>query len=172
VADAVVAGLGVTPNVALADQAGLDIDDGVLVDEHLRTSEPDIWAAGDIANFHNPALDLRLRVEHENNALNTGALAGQNMAGGDRVYDTLPFFYSDLFDLGYEAVGLTDSRLEIFEDWKTPFREGVVYYLDGGRVRGVLLWNVWGQVDAARDLIAQPGPIDMESLRGRIPRDV
>lgn len=167
-ADVVVAGLGVTPNVLLADKAGLDVDNGIVVDAHLRTSEPDIWAAGDVANFHNPALDRRLRVEHENAAISMGHLAGLNMAGGDGVYDTLPFFYSDLFDLGYEAVGLLDNRLEIFEDWRTPFREGVVYYLDAGRVRGVLLWNVWGQVEAARQLIARPGEIDMESLRGRI----
>ncbi|HET7663534.1 MAG TPA: FAD/NAD(P)-binding oxidoreductase, partial [Rhodanobacteraceae bacterium] len=171
-ADVVVAGLGVTPNVLLADKAGLDVDNGIVVDAHLRTSEPDIWAAGDVANFHNPALDRRLRVEHENAAISMGHLAGLNMAGGDGVYDTLPFFYSDLFDLGYEAVGLLDNRLEVFEDWKVPMREGVVYYLDDGRVRGVLLWNVWGQVEAARQLIAHPGEIDMESLRGRIPRAV
>lgn len=171
-ADVVVAGLGVTPNVLLADKAGLDVDNGIVVDAHLRTSEPDIWAAGDVANFHNPALNRRLRVEHENAAISMGHLAGLNMAGGDGVYDTLPFFYSDLFDLGYEAVGLLDNRLEVFEDWKVPMREGVVYYLDDGRVRGVLLWNVWGQVEAARQLIAHPGEIDMESLRGRIPRAV
>lgn len=166
--EVVVAGLGVIPNVGLADKAGLDVDNGIVVDAHLRTSEPDIWAAGDVANFSNPALGRRMRVEHENAAIGMGALAGRNMAGGDDTYDTLPFFYSDLFDLGYEAVGLLDNRLEVFEDWRTPFREGVVYYLDDGRVRGVLLWNVWGQVEAAQQLIAQPGPIDMESLRGRI----
>lgn len=171
-ADVVVAGLGVTPNVELADAAGLEVDDGIVVDEHLRTSEPDIWAAGDVANFPNPALARRLRVEHENAAVSMGVLAGRNMAGDNAVYDELPFFYSDLFDLGYEAVGLLDNRLEVFEDWTVPNREGVVYYLDAGRVRGVLLWNVWGQVEAARELIAQPGPVDMESLRGRIPRAV
>lgn len=171
-ADVVVAGLGVTPNVLLADKAGLDVDDGIVVDEQLRTSEPDIWAAGDVANFHNPALGRRLRVEHENAAISMGVLAGKNMAGDSESYRELPFFYSDLFDLGYEAVGLLDNRLEVFEDWKVPNREGVVYYLDAGRVRGVLLWNVWGQVEAARDLIGQPGPVDMESLRGRIPRAV
>ncbi|HEX7340555.1 MAG TPA: FAD-dependent oxidoreductase, partial [Rhodanobacteraceae bacterium] len=168
-ADVVVAGLGVTPNVELAKQAGLEIDNGIVVDEHLRTSEPDIWAAGDVANFPNPALGRRLRVEHENAAIGMGTLAGQVMAGGHQHYDTLPFFYSDLFDLGYEAVGLLDSRLDMYEDWKVPNREGVIYYLDDGRVRGVLLWNTWGQVDVARALIAQAGPIDAESLRGRIP---
>ena len=79
------------------------------------------------------------------------------------------FFYSDLFDLGYEAVGLLDTRLQVVEDWREPNREGVIYYLDGGRVRGVLLWNVWDQVDAARALLAAPGPFDAASLRGRLP---
>jgi 3-phenylpropionate/trans-cinnamate dioxygenase ferredoxin reductase subunit len=169
-ADAVVAGLGVTPNTALAEQAGLKVDDGIVVDAWLRSSDPDIWAAGDIANFHNAALDRHLRVEHENAAISMGHHAGRVMAGADEAYTTLPFFYSDLFDLGYEAVGLLDDRLDVVEDWTQPYREGVIYYLDNGRVRGVLLWNVWGQVEAARELIAERGPHDEESVRGRLPR--
>jgi 3-phenylpropionate/trans-cinnamate dioxygenase ferredoxin reductase subunit len=169
--DAVVAGLGVTPDVELAAQAGLAVTDGVVVDARLRTGDPAIWAAGDLANFPNPALGRRLRVEHENAAVDMGAHAGRAMAGAEEDYTTLPFFYSDLFDLGYEAVGLLDARLPSVEDWSEPCRKGVVYYLDAGRVRGVLLWNVWGQVDAARALIAQPGPFDPASLRGRIPHD-
>ncbi|MFC5527332.1 NAD(P)/FAD-dependent oxidoreductase [Rhodanobacter ginsengisoli] len=168
--EAVVAGLGVEPNTALAEQAGLLVDNGIVVDAQLRSSDPDIWAAGDVANFHNPALGRRLRVEHEDAALGMGRHAGLAMAGITSDYITLPFFYSDLFDLGYEAVGLLDSRLQIVEDWREAYREGVVYYLDGGRVRGVLLWNVWDQVDAARELIAQPGPFDAASLRGYLPR--
>lgn len=170
-ADAVVAGLGVAPNTALAEQAGLAIDDGVLVDAQLRTSDPDIWAAGDIANFFSPSLGRRLRVEHENAATEMGAHAGRAMAGATDEYTTLPFFYSDLFDLGYEAVGLLDARLQTVEDWSEPHRKGIVYYLDAGRVRGVLLWNVWNQVDAARALIAAAGPFDAATLRGRIPHD-
>lgn len=169
--DAVVAGLGVVPDTALAEQAGLEVDDGVLVDARLRTSDPDIWAAGDLANFFNPSLGRRLRVEHENAAVEMGAHAGRAMAGAGEDFTTLPYFYSDLFDLGYEAVGLLDARLQLVEDWSEPHRKGVVYYLDGGRVRGVLLWNVWGQVDAARALISQPGPFDAASLSGRIPHD-
>ena len=91
------------------------------------------------------------------------------MAGKAEAYHHLPSFYSDLFDLGYEAVGELDSRLETFSDWKTPFREGVVYYLREGRVCGVLLWNVWGQVDAARNLINEPGPFKPQDLKGRLP---
>ncbi|MBS0555886.1 MAG: FAD-dependent oxidoreductase [Proteobacteria bacterium] len=170
--DAVVAGLGVTPNTELAQLSGLKIDNGIVVDDRLRTSDPDIFAAGDVANFHNAALDTRLRVEHENAAISMGHHAGRVMAGADEAYTTLPFFYSDLFDLGYEAVGQLDDRLDVVEHWTTPFREGVVYYLDGGRVRGVLLWNVWGQVDAARELIAERGHHDAESLRSRLPKAV
>lgn len=165
----VVAGLGILPNVELARDAGLGVEDGIRVDEFTRTDHPDIHAAGDVASFPNPALGRRLRVEHEDNANTMGAVAGQNMAGRSVRYDHLPFFYSDLFDLGYEAVGDTDSRLETVEDWKDPYHEGVVYYLQDGRVRGVLLWNVWGQVDAARRLIAEPGPFRPENLKGRLP---
>ena len=168
-AEAVVAGLGIVPNVDLALQAGLAVDNGIVVDTLLRTTSPDVYAAGDVARFHNPALDKRLRVEHEDNANTMGRTAGLNMAGADLPYDHLPFFYSDLFDLGYEAVGDVDARLDTVADWKEPFREGVVYYLESGRVRGVLLWNVWGQVDAARALIAEPGPFLADQLRGRLP---
>ena len=168
--EAAVAGLGVTPNTALAAQAGLTVDNGIVVDAQLRSSNEDIWAAGDVASFQSPALDRHLRVEHEDAAVSMGRLVGRAMAGGADAYTTLPFFYSDLFDLGYEAVGLLDTRLQVVEDWREPYREGVVYYLDAGRVRGVLLWNVWDQVNAARELIAEPGPFDAASLRGRLPR--
>src|SRR5205814_8317517 len=115
--DAVVAGLGVTPNTALAEQAGLTVDNGIIVDDRLRSNDPDIFAAGDLANFHNAALDMRLRVEHENAAISIGHHAGRVMTGDDEGYTTLPYFHSDLFDLGYEAVGLLDSGLDIAEQW-------------------------------------------------------
>ena len=167
--DAAVAGLGVVPETGLAAQAGLAVANGVVVDARLRSNDPDIWAAGDAANFFSPSLGRRLRVEHENAAVEMGAHAGRAMTGAGEDFTTLPYFYSDLFDFGYEAVGVLDARLQCVEDWSEPHRKGVVYYLEGGRVRGVLLWNVWGQVDAARALIAQAGPWDAASLRGRIP---
>jgi len=169
VADAVVAGIGIEPNVGLAKAAGLEVDNGICVDRGLRTSHPDIYAAGDVANFYNPALNQRLRVEHEDNANTMGRMAGQAMAGLTVSYDHLPSFYSDLFELGFEAVGEVDARLETVADWKEPYREGVLYYLQDGRVRGVLLWNVWEQVDAARKLIAEAGPFRADDLRGRLP---
>jgi NADPH-dependent 2,4-dienoyl-CoA reductase/sulfur reductase-like enzyme len=169
VADVVVAGIGIEPNVELAQAAGLEVDNGIRVDSSLRTRHPDIYAAGDVANFYNPALDQGLRVEHEDNANTMGRLAGQAMAGRTVSYDHLPSFYSDLFELGFEAVGEVDSQLETVADWKEPHRKGVVYYLRNGRVRGVLLWNVWEQVDAARNLISQAGPFRADELRGRLP---
>jgi 3-phenylpropionate/trans-cinnamate dioxygenase ferredoxin reductase subunit len=166
--DGVVAGLGIVPNVQLAEAARLKVENGIVVDEFLRTSHPDIYAAGDVAAFFNPALGKRIRVEHEDNANTMGRFAGLNMAGKPEPYQHLPFFYSDMFEFGYEAVGELDSRLETFSEWKQPNKEGVVYYLQNSRVRGVLLWNVWGKVDAARALIAEPGPFHPENLKGRI----
>jgi NADPH-dependent 2,4-dienoyl-CoA reductase/sulfur reductase-like enzyme len=168
--DGVVAGIGIRPNTELAEEAGLSVDDGILVDASLRTSDPNIFAAGDVAVFENPALGVRMRVEHEDNANTMGMMAGQSMAGADVRYDHLPFFYSDLFDMGYEAVGVLDPSLDIVEDWREPYRQGVVYYLRDGRVRGVLLWDVWQQVDNARALIAAPGRFTPQDLKGYLPK--
>jgi NADPH-dependent 2,4-dienoyl-CoA reductase/sulfur reductase-like enzyme len=172
--DNIVAGLGIRPNTDLAESAGLETDNGIVVDDFLHTSHPDIFSAGDVASFYNPTLDRRMRVEHEDNANTQGTLAGRNMAHeqlGQELepYQYLPYFYSDLFDLGYEAVGLLNSDLETHADWEEPYQKGVVYYLQNGRVVGVLLWNVWGQLDAARALMAEAGPFEEEELSGRIP---
>ena len=121
--DAVVAGIGIEPNIELAKAISLPTDNGVIVNEFLRTKNADIYAAGDAAAFYNPALGKRMRVEHEDNANAMGRLAGRNMAGKSEPYDHLPFFYSDMFELGYEAVGEIDSHLETFADWKRPNEE-------------------------------------------------
>jgi NADPH-dependent 2,4-dienoyl-CoA reductase/sulfur reductase-like enzyme len=167
-ADGVVAGIGIQPNVDLAKQMGLEIGNGIVVDELLRTSQADIFAAGDVAEFMSPTLGKRMRFEHEDNANSMGKQAGRNMAGASEPYTHLPYFYSDLFELGYEAVGELEARLETFADWKEPYKKGVVYYLKDGRVRGVLLWNVWDSVPKARELIAQPGPFNAGNLKDRI----
>lgn len=168
-ADGVVAGIGIRPNLDLAKEAGLKIDDGIVVNERLETSLPDIYAAGDAANFFHSALGKRTRVEHENNAVEMGKLAGRNMAGASDAYTHIPMFYSDLFDLGYEAVGEMSSKMETIADWQEqPFKKGVVYYMDDGRVRGVLLWNVWKKVDDARALMQEKGPFKEKDLKGKI----
>jgi NADPH-dependent 2,4-dienoyl-CoA reductase/sulfur reductase-like enzyme len=168
VADTVIAGIGIRPNVDLARAAGLRVDDGVVVDEMLRSSHPDIFAAGDVANFPCPALNRRWRFEHEDNAEAMGRTAGRNMAGRIELYRHLPFFYSDLFDLGYEAVGEIDSRMDVVEDWIQTFHKGVIYYLKERRVLGVLLWNMRGLVDAARSLIGSYRDQTRASLIGRL----
>jgi 3-phenylpropionate/trans-cinnamate dioxygenase ferredoxin reductase component len=168
-ADGVVAGIGIHPNLDLAKEAGLKVDDGIIVNEHLETSVPDIYAAGDAANFLHSSLEKRTRVEHENNAVEMGKLAGRNMTGANEAYIHIPMFYSDLFDLGYEAVGEMSSKMKTIADWQEePFKKGVIYYMDDSRVCGVLLWNVWDKVEEARALLKEKGPFKEEDLKGRI----
>jgi len=167
-ANGVVAGIGITPNIELAKAAGLQVQNGISVDEYLLSSVPNIYAAGDVAEFYNPALDKRMRVEHEDNANSMGMLAGRNMAGASEAYHHLPYFYSDLFELGYEAIGELDAHLETAADWAEPFQKGIVYYFRENRISGVLLWNVWDKIDTARELIAHPGPFRAQDLNAKI----
>jgi Uncharacterized NAD(FAD)-dependent dehydrogenases len=166
--DGVVAGIGIRPNVELAARSGLNAENGIIVNERLLTSAPDVFAAGDVANFYYSALGKRVRVEHEDNSIQMGRLAGRNMAGANESYIHIPMFYSDLFDLGYEAVGEINSKMETVADWHEPFQKGVIYYLDPSdqRVRGVLLWNVWDQVDNARALIGKMQPFKVTDRQG------
>ena len=167
--DAIVAGLGIEPTTDLAEAAGLEVEDGIVVDEYGRAGRrDDVFAAGDVARFPVLALGASRRVEHEDHANTHGKVVGENMAGAERQYLHLPFFYSDLFDLGYEAVGDVDSRLDTVEEWAEPNRKGVVAYVDGdGKARGFLLWDVWDRVDSARELIragAVVGAADLGAL--------
>jgi len=166
-ADVVVAGLGIVPTTDLAEAVGLAVDDGILVDELGRAGgRDDVFAAGDVARFPAAALGGTRRVEHEDHANTHGRAVGANMAGAGQPYEHLPFFYSDLFDLGYEAVGDVDSELDTVAEWAEPNRKGVVAYVDGdGKARGFLLWDVWGKVDAARELIRAGTVVDASDLR-------
>ncbi len=175
-ADGVVLGLGIEPNTELAQACGLPVDNGIVVDRFLRTVDPAVFAAGDVASYPDAILGRR-RVEHVDQATVSGRAAGANMAAlltGRPLepYTHTPFFYSDIFELGYEAVGRLDTRLTVFEDWASPEETGVVYYADGGALAGVLLWNVWDSTDAARALLSryrEPGSLpDPSVLRGAI----
>ena len=170
-ADAAVVGVGVEPRTKLAEEAGLDVDNGIVVDERLRTSAKDVYAAGDVASYPDVRLGQR-RVEHVDNAEKMGEAAGRNMAGKKTTYDTTPFFFSDLYDDGYEAIGELSTKHTVVEDWKDDDHSaGVVYYVDEGHVRGVLLWNTWDSVDQARELIekTQKDAVDdPDSLKGTI----
>jgi NADPH-dependent 2,4-dienoyl-CoA reductase/sulfur reductase-like enzyme len=165
--DLVVAGIGITPNISLAESAGLSTGNGVIVNEYLQTSAPDSYAAGDIALFPQAGFGPR-RLEHWDNAVNQGKHAGRNMAGAHEPFTYMPFFFSDLFEFGYEAVGDIDSRLTTFADWQEENKTGVIYYLDGDRLRGAMMCNVWGKVDDARALIQKSQPVSAQSLRGAI----
>lgn len=168
--DGVVSGLGIRPNTQLAQSAGLDVGEagltGIRVDAYLRTSQPDIYAAGDVALFHNPVLDKWLRVEHEEHANLSGQFAGMAMAGSPARYDHLPSVYSKVFDINYDAVGELDPALHVVYDWQEPFVKGAAYYLKDQRVRGVLLWNISGAIEKARQLIAGPYFGSPAELRG------
>jgi NADPH-dependent 2,4-dienoyl-CoA reductase/sulfur reductase-like enzyme len=165
-ADAVVAGLGIVPATELAEGAGLEVSDGIVVDEYGRAGDTgDVFAAGDVARFPAPLLGTSIRVEHEDGANSHGRAVGANMAGADKPYRHLPFFYSDLFELGYEAVGEVDVRLPTIAHWVEPERKGVVAYLDDARrPRGFLLVDTWGKVEAATELIAAAEPLGAEAL--------
>lgn len=166
--DILIVGVGISPSVELARGAGLDVDNGIVVNEYLQTSHPDVYAAGDNALFHYKALGQMMRVEHWDNAVNQGKCAGWNMAGAHMEYTYMPYFFSDLFEFGYEAVGDVDSRLQTFEDWQEPARKGVIYYLKDGRVRGAMMCNIWEKVEEAREMIMKGLTVPPDKLRGAI----
>jgi NADPH-dependent 2,4-dienoyl-CoA reductase/sulfur reductase-like enzyme len=166
----VIAGIGIDPETELAKSAGLQTDNGIAVDRYLQTSRPEIFAAGDLARFPCEAIGENIRLEHWDNARAQGKCAGTNMAGGVEPYVYLPFFYSDLFDLGFEAVGKLDSKMKTISAWEVPFRKGVVVYLEDQKVKGVLLWNRSKMLDWARKLITeQATPDTVEDLKKLLP---
>jgi 3-phenylpropionate/trans-cinnamate dioxygenase ferredoxin reductase component len=166
--DVVIAGIGIEPETKLAKSANLKIENGVVVNEFLQSSDPDVYAAGDNTNFPYQALGRQMRVEHWDNAVNQGKTAGMNMAGARTAYTHMPYFFSDLFDFGYEAVGLVDSKLQTHADWQKENNTGVVYYLDNGFVRGVMLCNIWEKVGAARELIKSNRQMTVAQMHGAI----
>ena len=166
--DSIVVGAGIAPEVGLASSAGLAVENGIEVNELLESSVPGIFAAGDNANFPYAALGKRMRVEHWDNAIAQGKAAGRNMAGAGELYEYMPYFFSDLFDFGYEAVGDVSSSLETYADWQQENETGVVYYLGDGRVRGVMLCNVWEKLDEARALIRSGVHVSERDLHGAV----
>lgn len=154
-ADTVVLGVGVTPNVTLAEQAGLAVDNGVLVDHRLRTSDPDIFAAGDIANVDHPLLKSRIRVEHWATALHSGPIAAKAMLDQDVSYEHLPYFFTDQYDLGMEYAGWVPpgAATELVVRGDLEAREFLAFWLVDGRVAAGMNVNVWDVTDAIQDLV-------------------
>ncbi|PFG44480.1 NAD/ferredoxin-dependent reductase-like protein [Isoptericola jiangsuensis] len=165
----VVVGIGVTPEVGLAAEAGIDLvptgaGGGIAVDGTLRTSAPDVWAAGDIAAVPSRRYDRLLRFEHWATADETGKHAARSVLGDASAYDVLPYFYSDQFDLGMEAKGLTEG--EIVVSGSAADRECVLFWVDGGRVQGAMGINVWDRMDDAEELIRATTAVDRATLEG------
>ncbi|TCO48133.1 NAD(P)/FAD-dependent oxidoreductase [Actinocrispum wychmicini] len=163
-ADAVVVGIGAAPNVSLAQDAGLDLDNGVLVDSALRTSDPDIFAAGDIADQLHPLLGKRVRVEHWANALNQPAVAATGMLGGDAAYEELPYFYTDQYDLGMEYVGDIRGYDRVLFRGDVPKREFIAFWLKDNRVLAGMNVNIWDVVDPIKALIRSGHTVDPDRL--------
>jgi 3-phenylpropionate/trans-cinnamate dioxygenase ferredoxin reductase component len=154
--DLVVVGIGVSPNIGLAEQAGLETDNGVLVDEHLRTADPSVFAAGDIANAHHPRLGRRVRVEHWDNAIEQGKVAGLNMAGGTVAYDRLPYFFTDQYDLGMEYVGNVGPEGYDRVVIRGRPEEGAfsAFWLADGLVLAGMHANDWDAIDPIRQIVS------------------
>lgn len=166
-ADAVVLGVGVRPRTELAEAAGLDVDNGVLVDPSLRTSDPDIFAVGDIAHHDHPVLGRRIRVEHWATALHQPATAVAALLGGDAAYDRLPYFFSDQYDLGMEYVGhaTRDDTARVVVRGDLDGREFVAFWLDGeDRILAAMNVNVWDVPDEVKPLIVARTVVDPDRL--------
>jgi 3-phenylpropionate/trans-cinnamate dioxygenase ferredoxin reductase component len=154
-ADAVLVAVGVRPNVELAEQAGLPVDDGVLVDRRLRTDDPDVFAVGDIANVDHPLLRARVRVEHWANALNGGPVAARAMLDRDVSFDLLPYFYTDQYDLGMEYSGWVppNAKADVVVRGDLDRREFVAFWTVDGRVAAGMNVNVWDVNETVQDLV-------------------
>ena len=161
---AVLVGVGVAPRTGLAEAAGLDVDNGVLVDATLRTSAPGVYAAGDIANLLHPFYERRVRVEHWANALNQGPAAARNMLGADAPYDRIPYFFSDQYDVGMEYSGLASGTDEVVLRGDPGRRELIVFWLEDGRVAAGMNINVWDVTDPIQALIRSRARIDPARL--------
>jgi 3-phenylpropionate/trans-cinnamate dioxygenase ferredoxin reductase subunit len=157
-ADLVVVGVGVAPNTALAESAGLDTDNGILVDEHLRTSDPDVYAAGDVASVQHPVLGQRVRVEHWDNAIGQGTVAGQNLAGREVAYERLPYFFTDQYDLGMEYVGYVPRSgydSVVLRGDTTESRVFTAFWLREGTVLAGMQANDWDATEQIRQLVGR-----------------
>jgi 3-phenylpropionate/trans-cinnamate dioxygenase ferredoxin reductase subunit len=165
-ADVIIAGVGIVPNTGLAEAAGLEVSNGVVTDARLRTSDPDIFAAGDVASAFHPLLRTHVRVEHWANALHQPQVAARAMLGQDVSYDRLPYFFTDQYDLGMEYAGWVspDGYDEVVLRGDTDQREFIAFWLRGGRVLAGMNVNVWDVTDDIADLVRSGRPADTARL--------
>jgi 3-phenylpropionate/trans-cinnamate dioxygenase ferredoxin reductase component len=165
-ADVVIVGVGIVPNTQLALAAGLEVDNGIRVDAQLRSSDPDIYAAGDVANAFHPLLGRHVRVEHWANALHQPQAAAKAMLGQNVVYDRLPYFFTDQYDLGMEYSGYVepDGHDEVVFRGDTTRREFIAFWLGGGRVLAGMNVNIWDVNEAIQELVSSGKPVDARRL--------
>jgi 3-phenylpropionate/trans-cinnamate dioxygenase ferredoxin reductase subunit len=163
-ADFVVVGVGVAPRTQLAEAAGLEIENGVVCDERLRTSAEGVFAAGDVANALHPFFGRRLRVEHWFNALEQGPVAARNMLGGEEPYDKIPYFFSDQYDVGMEYAGFADRWDEVVFRGDVDSREFIAFWVAEGRVLAGMNVNVWDVTDDIQALIRSRAEVDRARL--------
>jgi 3-phenylpropionate/trans-cinnamate dioxygenase ferredoxin reductase subunit len=161
----VVVGVGVAPRTALADAAGLAVDNGVLVDATLQASAPDVYAAGDVANAEHPFYGRRVRVEHWANALNQGPAAARNMLGAGQPYERLPYFFSDQYDVGMEYTGLASGTDRVVTRGDVPGREFIAFWMADGRVVAGMNVNVWDVTGPIQALIRSRAQVDVARLQ-------
>ena len=165
VCDHVVVGVGVAPRTKLAEAAGLDVDNGILVDERLMTSDDGVFAAGDVANHQHPLLNTRLRVEHWHNALEQGPAAARSMLGTGEPYDRIPYFFSDQYDVGMEYAGYATEWDEVVFRGDVEGREFIAFWVKDGRVLAGMNVNVWDVTDDIQALIRSGAQVDPARLR-------
>jgi 3-phenylpropionate/trans-cinnamate dioxygenase ferredoxin reductase component len=163
-ADLVVAGVGVSPRIDLAAAAGLAVDNGIVADQHLETNLPAVYAAGDVANTWHPRYGRHLRVEHWANALNQGTTAGRNVAGRREVYDRLPYFFSDQYDLGMEYVGLGSPGDDLVVRGDLGAREFIAFWHRDGAVSAAMNVNVWDVVDDLKAIVTAERRVEPDRL--------
>ena len=165
-ADMVIVGVGIRPNVSLAEEAGIAVDNGIVVDEHLQSSDPDVFAAGDVANAFNRKLDRHVRVEHWANAEHQPAIAAQSMMGRTAVYDRLPFFYSDQYDLGLEYTGYAgpDDYDRVVFRGDVAGRQFIAFWLSGHHVVAGMNVNTWDVSEQIEAIISTGLPVDVGRL--------
>ena len=167
-ADAVIAGIGITPNTELASAAGLQVDNGIRVDAQLRSSSPDIYAAGDVAHAFHPLLGKHIRVEHWANALHQPQAAAQAMLGQHVAYDRVPYFFTDQYDLGMEYSGYVEpgGHDKVIFRGDTGRPEFIAFWVGaGGRVLAGMNVNTWDASDAIQSLVRSGHPVDKTALR-------
>ena len=165
-ADAVIVGVGITPNVQLAEAASLEVRNGIVTDARLQTSDPDIYAAGDVASAYHPVLGKHIRVEHWFNALSQPQAAARAMLGQDAVYDKIPYFYTDQYDLGMEYAGYVEPGgydLVVFRG-DVPEREFIAFWLSGGRVLAGMNVNIWDVNDTIQAVVRGGASVDAARL--------